>query len=161
MSDTVQGVVTNRSGRATGVQLDGEQQWYNAKPGVLADAEPGTEVRLHVNRKGDSVFVNSVEVLGQGQAPEKQSESQETSTASSKPKTAKQTAYEESQEARQRAIIYQSARNAAIEALKVAVSADTLALPTKKADRFDALQAFIDELTDQYYEAAMNNYKGE
>ena len=48
---------------------------------------------------------------------------------------------------RQKSIIFQSSRKDAIEIIKTAQAAGCLALPTKKADQFDALLALVDELT--------------
>lgn len=147
MSEAVTGVVTVRNPRGTGVQIDGSPQWYNASPGMLETAVPGAKVKLTVNRKGTSAFVNGVEVL---------EAAKEEPTNNSAPVNN----YEKQQADRQSAIVYQSARNAAIELTGIALQAEAIPLPTKKADKWDALKAFVDELTVDFVEAVNNNSKG-
>lgn len=61
----------------------------------------------------------------------------------------------------QRQIQHQASRNSAIELVKVAVQADALALPAKKADKMDALVALVNELTDQFNADTVAVGKGE
>lgn len=51
------------------------------------------------------------------------------------------------------AIQYQASRNAAIEAVNMALQADALPLPAKKGDKFDALLALIDDVTVRFHVA--------
>ena len=51
------------------------------------------------------------------------------------------------------AIQYQASRNAAIEAVGLALQADALPLPAKKGDKFDALLALISDVTVQFHAA--------
>lgn len=48
-------------------------------------------------------------------------------------------------------ITQQSARNAAIELVKVALQHDACPLPAKKADKFDALLDLVDTVAERYY----------
>lgn len=50
----------------------------------------------------------------------------------------------------QRAIQYQSSRNAAIAAFDVLLKAEAVKLPAKQADKYDAALALIEELTDHF-----------
>jgi hypothetical protein len=49
-------------------------------------------------------------------------------------------------------IHYQSSRNAAIALVDAALKAgDIIALPAKKADKFDALLALVDRVSERYF----------
>jgi len=63
-------------------------------------------------------------------------------------------------DARQEVIIYQAARNTATELLKVAVELEAVKLPTKQADKYDALLALHGELAEQLHCDAMDVYTG-
>jgi hypothetical protein len=49
------------------------------------------------------------------------------------------------------AIQYQASRNAAIAFVELAATLDAVPLPAKKGDRFDALQALVDDVTTSYH----------
>lgn len=125
------------------------------------------------NGKYANVVTNTVQVLDGGNAPQQQPRQQQRrpQQGGGQPNrqqrqqagAARQASggagggrdqYWENKEKRdivvQRQIQHQASRNAAIELIKVAVSADALALPTKKADKLDALVALVNELTDQF-----------
>ncbi|AUR83404.1 hypothetical protein NVP1139A_42 [Vibrio phage 1.139.A._10N.261.48.C6] len=51
---------------------------------------------------------------------------------------------------RQKCIEYQSSRNTAVELVGHLLKAELVALPTKKADKMDAVLALVDTLTDRY-----------
>lgn len=51
----------------------------------------------------------------------------------------------------QLAIQYQASRNSAIAVVEAAIRSDSLPLPAKKGDRYDALLALVDDLTNQFH----------
>lgn len=55
----------------------------------------------------------------------------------------------------QRAIQYQSSRNAAIELVSAALTAGAVALPAAKAKQWDALLALVDTVTERFEEAVL------
>lgn len=153
----ITGVVTSRNPKGTGIQVGGAPEWYMGKGDVLTDAIPGAEVKLKYENKANYKWVTDVEIVTKA----KTTSATTQATAENKVQTKKQTGYEKAQDDRQRVIVYQAARNAAIEMAKVAAQSDALALPAKKADKFDALAAFVDELTVKFFDEAMNKYNGE
>ena len=52
---------------------------------------------------------------------------------------------------RQLSIHYQSSRNAAIEFIRMALEQETIKLPAKQADKYDALEALVKEQTDRFH----------
>lgn len=54
-------------------------------------------------------------------------------------------------DSRQLSIHYQSSRNAAIEFVRLALEQETVKLPTKQADKYDALEALVKEQTDRFH----------
>ena len=61
---------------------------------------------------------------------------------------------------RQSSIMWQSARNAAIELAAVALDADVLDLGTKKDQNFAALQVWVNQQTSEYYDDAVASQTG-
>lgn len=55
----------------------------------------------------------------------------------------------------QKAIQYQSSRNAAIELVSAALTAGAVALPAAKAKQWDALLALVDTVTERFEEAVL------
>ncbi len=51
----------------------------------------------------------------------------------------------------QLAIQYQASRNSAIAVIDMALKTDSVPLPTKKSDRYDAILALVDDLTTQFH----------
>ena len=62
---------------------------------------------------------------------------------------------------RQRVIVYQSARNAAIDAIALMQQLEVVSLPAKKADKYDAFFALLNEVTDRFHVDAMAVYTGD
>jgi hypothetical protein len=54
-------------------------------------------------------------------------------------------------------IAYQGSRNSALKLVELALDHDCITLPTKKADRFFAIEELVLNITNQYYEAMYND----
>lgn len=180
MSDvfgTVQRIVAKQAGRGTAhnIQMD-DGQWYGhgfKQPNFGEGAEISFDVEY--NGQYANVIVESVQVINEGQPPRRQQQQGgyngqrrsngggNTRGASGGGRAPAQASggmsrdkYWENKEKRdlavQKQIQYQAARNAAIEATKLALEQGAAALPAKKEAKLDALLALIGEITDRFYE---------
>lgn len=54
-------------------------------------------------------------------------------------------------------IAYQGSRNSALKLVELALTNDAITLPTKKSDRFEAIEELVLNITNQYYEVMYND----
>lgn len=114
----------------------------NRHAGVM---EQGNVVDIETSVKGQTTYLNSaVLVSGAGSA-------QSGSWGGAAKPAAAATAYAGYDSNRQSSIEYQSARNAAIEYLKLAVGSEAIKLPEKPAAKLKAMDALLDAYTSQFY----------
>ena len=120
-------------GRAYNLQVNGE--WYGFgfnQP----DFEEGTEVEFDIKMRGRyaNVDTSTFKVVGQGSG-------KPSGHASGKSPSRDV----------QGSINWQSARNAAIEIVKVGVEAGAVSVGTAKAKKLDNILALVDNLTERFY----------
>ena len=106
----------------------------------------------HIN-KGMTVFFNFEE--GQYGKQAVVSSMEVVEEAATKPATAGGPATSYSND-RQNSIVCQSSRNDALEFAKLAQETGALVLPTSKANKLEALEAFVEMYTDKFAYAALN-----
>ncbi len=137
----------NGSVEVFSLQINGE--WYGCGFKKLpAGAEEGANISFSYDQNGEYKNLNATTVTV-------------VSAAAAPPAGGSAPARGNAGDDRQRVIVYQSARNAAIEAFAAMSAADAIALPTKKGDKYDAAMAFIVELTDRFHVDAMAVYTGD
>lgn len=73
--------------------------------------------------------------------------------------SAKQT-YVKKEDNRQAVIVHQSARNAAIDYANVALTHGLIKVPADQKKKLDFVDAFVEEYTTQFHEAAMAVFEG-
>lgn len=107
----------------------------------------GAYVKFQTNDKleviGDIEATSREPVTSQAQPVAKAAQAERVEKAS--------TAYEDKEAKRQKSIHYQSARNSAIEVIRLAFEQGAIALPSKKGAGYDALLGFVDHLTNRYF----------
>ena len=124
--------VTTRNGPATSYSLMVAGEWYSA-----GFAEPkcneGDNVEFGVTQNGQykNINKNSIRVVGAGDS---------TVSVAISPSVPAPTS-------RDISIGYQSSRKDAIQIVSSLIAADAIALPAKKADKYGAFLALIDEVT--------------
>lgn len=138
------------------ILLEGDETWYGCK-GRKPDCKEGDTVEFNfaINPRGYSdADVASVSVLMAG--PDVPVAPPTTEAASDATPTPGRVAYDK----KQIVICYQSARNAAIELITLALKAEVLDIPKKGtiADKFNSIRIFVDEATNDYHTAAMDVY---
>lgn len=133
------------------IQMD-DGDWYGFgfdKPAFSEGQQISFEVEF--NGRYKNVAKGSAQVIGGAPAPAQQ---QQPAASGSMGRDDFWANKEKRDIVVQRIIQYQAARNSAIELVKVAVEAEAIALPAKKADKMDALVAIVRELTDVYVDDA-------
>jgi hypothetical protein len=134
------------------IKLENDETWYGTK-GTKPDVNVGDTVEFNftVNPRGYSdADVASITVLEAGSGP--------APAAAPAAPTEGRVAFDR----KQAVIVYQSSRKDAIEFIKLANEAGILDLPSKgsKADKYAALQIFVDMATNDLYYNAMSVYNG-
>ena len=130
----IKGEVAAKSRLGTGLMINGS--WYNGSKDMLADVDKGDRVTLS---HGDNRQVTGIVKTGSAPAP---------------------SATPNASDARQHVIIFQSARNAAIELHASLIANGLLSVPAKKDAKYDASMAFINEHTIRFHEQALALYAG-
>ena len=141
MTQTVTGKVESKARNGKGIKVDGV--WYNSPTSSMLNA-------VSWNGRGFTPEVVTLEV----------EDKKIISVGSDAPAAAAPAAKQGSFEDRQTVIVWQSARNAAIEFVKAAYAAEAVPLPTNKADRLDAFMDLVDRYTKVFHLDAMEVYDG-
>lgn len=120
-----------------GMLVDGT--WYNAfvnaeNKSVLDEISDGTVVKIGLEQKGEYTNVTSVEILSAKQV--KESPAAQKSTASLTDKDLR--------------LQYQGSRRDAISFVEMLIPLDILPLPTKKADKADAIYEYMKYYADKF-----------
>lgn len=129
----VAGIVASKSRAGTGIKVD--DIWYNGTKEQLANVNFRATVELEADADRK---ITSIKVLDAG--------SQQSASV--------QTGFD----ARQEVIVFQSARNAAIDLFEKLHTAGAIKLPAKQADTYGAAMAFINEHTAEFHKQAMAIY---
>lgn len=137
----VSGIVESKSRNGTGVKINGV--WYNGTTDQLVGVEWKAQATIEVDAK------NKVTAVVGASAP----------AASTSPAAGGGSGG--GYDARQDVILFQSARNAAVDLFGKLHDAGAIKLPTKEADRMDAALAFVSEQTVMFYEESSRVFKGE
>lgn len=134
---TISGMVESKSRKGTGIKVQG--QWYNGEESMLANVPYQSQVTFEAdgNRKILSVGASAPTPASGGGG-----------------------GGSNSYDARQGVIVFQSARNAAIELYDTLVAQGAVVLPTKKEEKYAASMAFINEHTVLFHNQAMSLYEG-
>lgn len=138
--DNKQGVGRNGPWTLYNVTIDGQK--YGAGFDAPA-ANVGDFVNYEVEQKGQYKNVKNIS-LASGQPPVANTPAPAASSAGA---PAKATDWD----LKDISIRYQSSRKDAIQLTTALLQAGALAIPAKKADQADAIMAFIEETTTQYY----------
>lgn len=144
----IEGVIerVNKRGAAVNVCIDGV--WYGLGFEEVPPVSEGDTIKFNAVAKGKYMNAekDSVEVVAKGEAKP---------ATSSRSGGSSREDYWENKEKRdvqvQAEIRWQASRNSATEVLKVAFEQDALSLPTKKADKYDALLVYLDSLTERFF----------
>ncbi len=132
---SVTGIVASKSRAGTGIKVD--DVWYNGTREQLANVNFRATVELTADNDRKITAVKVLEDNGTSPA------AQATAPGF---------------DARQEVIVFQSARNAAIELFAKLQATGAIKLPTKQADQYGAAMAFINEHTAEYHKQAMAIY---
>lgn len=156
----VEGVVQKVSQRGKATNILVNEQWYGCGFDGVPCSE-GDRVSFPVTQNGRflNADVKNMQVLGKANvAPQQSSGNYQNTGGGGTSKSAVRSGGRGSygggrklDDPVQVSITQQSARNAAIQALSVAVQADAVPLPAKKADKLDAFLALVDQVTERYY----------
>lgn len=138
----ITGKVQSKSRAGTGIKIN--NTWYNGKTDMLATVEYGSEATIEVDDKNNVIAVITA-------AP-----AADTGPAKA---VAKSGGWDDPR--RQEVIVFQSARNAAIDVVDKMIQAGAVALPSKQADKLDAYNALVSIKTVEYYNQAMLVYEGQ
>jgi len=140
---TINGEIKSKSRAGTGIKVG--ETWYNGTRSQLEFLNRGDNVELsHDNRTIEWVKASG----GGSQKP------------AAKPAGGGGGRWDpEADRKRQGVIVYQAARNAAIQFAAEGIKAGAIAMPTKAADKFDVYASVIDEYTERYYNDAMSVYE--
>jgi hypothetical protein len=136
------------------IKVAGDDRWfstYTNDPRV----QQGQTITFEPKPNGNywNVDVKTIIREAQSNAPSSNNNSGSTPSAVV-PAVNKGTSSAGSYNKTQSAIQFQASRNAAIEALKLAVSAGVeIKLPAKGPERLEAMLSLIDEVTDRYFKA--------
>lgn len=129
--------------------LKGKDGFFRTGEAPLRHKE-GSYIRFNHNNK-NTVDLGSIEVI-------KTVEATKGPAAYSSPAPMSKDDYwnkrSEKDEAVQKVIQYQSARNSAISVLDIATKLEAIKLPTKAADRLESLIEIVEELTLNFYKKA-------
>lgn len=161
MSNIVSGNVVEviTRGNATNIKLDDGKLYGCGFDGVPCKQGDFVSFATYQNGKYTNADVKTMEVSeGKPQQQKQAPAPQQSGGGMSKDDYWRRK--EESDASRQRVIEWQSARNAAIHVAEVAVAADALPLPAKKADKFDGLVDIIESITRRYYDEATTVKEG-
>jgi hypothetical protein len=165
MSSLVQGTVEaiSQKGKATNIKVNG--QWYGCGfNGVPCGQGDNVSFPVVQNGRFLNADVNNMQVVQGGGGAQEQRGTYGGQNSGGQPARTGGNAAGNSGGSKgssygarklddpvQRSIVQQSARNAAIQAVQVASSLDAVPLPTKKAEKFDAVLDLIDQVTERYY----------
>ena len=135
-----------RNGQATAYSIMVDDTWYGCGFKALpSDAIEGAKVSFGFEQRGEYKNLSTpIEVVDKAA-----------------PGVAAGSTSRNPTDARQEVIVYQSARNAAIETFKALADCEAIKLPAKQADKFDPAMAIIHEMTIDYHLEAMGVYTGE
>jgi hypothetical protein len=95
---------------------------------------------------------DKLQVMGEVEAQNRAPVEAKAATTQQVQKVEKATsAYEDKDAKRQKSIHYQSARNAAIEVIRLALEHGAISLGTKKGQMLDNLLGYVNEVTNRYF----------
>ena len=117
-------------------------KWYGFFK-TLPACEKGDNVTFQFETKGTFLNAKAGSLIVEKTPQKQKSEAGATTTV-----------MKAGSDVRQDSIVWQSARNAAIELVGVMVQAEAVKLPAKQADRYSAMMALVGELTLQFVEEA-------
>lgn len=141
---TLTGTVTSKSRNGTGIQLNGDKStWYNGSTDQLREVEWKSEVSMEVDDRNKIISISAATAA-------KPAANQKAANS-----------YQSTENKRQEVIVFQSARNAAIDFINNMVTAGVVKLPAKQADMYAAYTALVAEHTVSFYEQAMTVYEGD
>lgn len=154
----VQGIVeeiqSSPAGRGTAYRIKVQGAFYGCgfQPPSCAQ---GDNVSFNVEQRGKYMNVaGPIQVLAQGQVPpQAQQEPSPQPQPASRAQSGREKYWEDKEKRdvqTQKAIRYQSSRNAAIEIVTSALENDALSLGQKKAEKLDNLLAIVNEITDVF-----------
>lgn len=151
-------VVNERPGKfgpMFSIKLETDETWYGTKS-VRPDCKEGDTVEFNWNNNArgyPDADMGSFRVVdaAPATAPAPEAASDE----------AVPTPGRKAFDKKQTVIAYQSARNSALAFVELALAADIVDLPAKgsKADKWQALRIFVDELTNDFTDDAMKVYE--
>jgi len=133
----ISGNVQSKSRAGTGIKVG--DKWYNGTVEQLKDVEWKSDVSFKVDDSGSIIEISTTKAA----APQ----TKRAGGGWDDPK-------------RQEVIVFQSARNAAIDLYKALMSTEAIKLPTKQSDKFDASLALVNEFTIDFHKQAMAIYEG-
>lgn len=182
MSDQVEGIVkkiTEKAARGGStiynvcIDTGNEDEWFGHGFDEPQFSE-GDEIAFAISYNGEyaNVDTNTVEIISEGSSAKRSnrsspsrsnSRSSRSSSRSSSSKPVAKKPYSKANSAdtkmskeewaqKDKMIQLQSAMNTAIALVSVAVANDLVALPAKKADKFDAFCALVDEEAERLHE---------
>ena len=149
MNEQITGVIQQlglqRMPKSYSVKMD-DGQWYSAfaKNGNLPfGVEQGNQVTVEYQMNGQYRNIKKIYASSSSAAP--------APSAPAAAPSAAQSDYKTKEDTRQREIRFHASRNSAIALTSAMLQAGALKLPAKQADQADAVTAFVDNLTKDYY----------
>lgn len=158
MAEQIKGeVLVITKNKAYAVKMD-DGNFYGAgfdKDKITFDRGDVISFNVTYNGKYRNMDMDSVEVLGKAE-PKKETETpQKPKSAGSGAAVSRDdywTQKAEKDERTQKEIRLQASRNAAIQFVNTLLEKDLVTLPTKKADKVEAVEQLVDHYTHKYYE---------
>lgn len=156
----IEGVVQKVSKRGNATNILVNEQWYGCGFNGVPCQE-GDQISVPVTQNGRflNADVKNMQILGRGntapqqqQAPRQYADSGKQAYGGGK-KASGGGFSRKMDDPVQISIVQQSARNAAIQAVQLAAQLEAVPLPAKKADKFDALLALVDQVTERYFKS--------
>ena len=148
-NETVKGVVekiNKNAGGFYGVLI--ADTWYGAGK-YEPKFKEGDEIQFEFtkNKNYNNLVFGTEKVIEEGTGPAA------TASASGASGGTKATNWD----LKDKRIAYQGSRNSALKLVELALTNDAITLPTKKSDRFEAIEELVYNLTNSYYEAMYND----
>lgn len=154
MSNLVSGTVQEvmQRGKATNIKLDDGKIYGCGFEGVPCSEGDFVSFATYQNGKYINADVKTMEVTKGGGQQQQQQANPQSNSGGGVSKDDYWKRREANDEAKQKVIEWQAARNTAVQVVDVAERAGALPLPQKKDEKFDALVDVVENLARRYYD---------